>query len=102
MIGLTSSLTSFLEFNAVGGAATYTVASSKEKSRLDGQAPTRVLEESEAAGYAMGALVFTVTGEIPETLTFHRSYSLIRQLVQGDIDAPYARKVEVVGDLPLN
>ena len=78
------------------------VASSKEKSRLDGQPPTRVLEEQEAAGAAMGALVFTVTGEIPETLVFHRTYSLVRQLVQGQIDAPYARKVDVVGDLPLN
>lgn len=101
VIGLTSSLTSFFEFNDNGGAARYTVASSKEKSRLDGEPPTRILDETVAAGAAAGALVFTVSGELPENLLFHRTYSLVRQLVQGEIDAPYARKVDIVGDLPL-
>ena len=101
VIGLTSSLTSFYEFNDNGGAANYTVASSKEKSRLDGEPPRRILDETVAAGAAAGVLVFTVSGELPENLVFHRTYSLVRQLVQGEIDAPYARKLDVVGNLPL-
>jgi hypothetical protein len=102
VIGLTSSLSSFLEFNVDGGAASYTVASNKDKSELDGKSPTQVLEETVNAGTAAGALVFTVSGKVPDTLTFHRTYSLVRQVVQGTIDAPYSRKVEVIGELPLD
>jgi hypothetical protein len=101
VVGLTSSLTAFFEFNDDGGVARYTVTSSKEKSKLDGEPPTQVLEETVAAGGAAGALVFTVSGEVPDALTFHRTYTLARQLVQGTIDAPYSRKVDIIGDLPL-
>ncbi len=101
VIGLTSSLTSLFEFND-SGAVRYTFASSKEKSKLAGKPPTQVLEESVTAGVEAGALVFTVSGKVPDTLTFHRTYSLVRQQVQGTIDAPYSRKVDVRGELPLD
>ncbi len=101
VIGLTSDLTSFTAYTATGGGATYTVASSREKSKLGGQSPSRILEEKVLAGGAAGFLVFTVSGKVPKDLVFHRTYTLVRQAVQGDIDAPYTRKVDVVGNLPL-
>jgi hypothetical protein len=101
VVGLASALTSFTAYTATGAAATYTIANNKEKSELGGEAPSRVLEEKVLEGAHAGFLVFTVSGKIPKDLVFHRVYTLVRQAVAGDIDAPYSRKVDVVGDLPL-
>jgi len=101
VIGLTSTLTSYAVYSAAGAGATYTPSSSKEKSELDGKRPTTVIDEKGQAGFAAGFLVFTLKGELPKNLDFHRTYELQRSAVLGDVKAPFERTLDIEGRLPL-
>ncbi len=101
VVGVSSSLTAYAAYSAAGAGATYVVTSSREKSELDGQRPTKIIDENKSAGFAAGFLVFTLDGELPDALTFHRTYQLQRQAIVGDVEAPYGRSVDIVGELPL-
>ena len=91
VIGLASTLTSFAVYGDAGAGATYTVASSKEKSELGGSLRRRVIEESGCwRVLAAGILVFTVqrrAAEGPRPSTGPTRSS--GRAVAGDIDAPY-------------
>ena len=102
VVGVSSALTSYAVYSASGAGATYVVTSSKEKSELDGERPTEIVDANGSAGFAAGFLVFTLDGRLPKALTFHRTYQLQRQAIVGDVRAPYALTVDIVGNLPLS
>ena len=102
MVGLASTLTAYSVYDATGAGATYAIIGSKEKSELDGNRPTRVIDGKQDAGFAAGFLVFTLDGKLPSSLDFHRTYQLQRSAILGKIDAPYERTLDISGKLPLS
>ena len=102
VVGLSSNLTSYAVYSATGAGATYLATSSKEKSELDGKRPTTIIDESGSAGFAAGFLVFTLDRRLPNALTFHRTYQLQRQAIVGDVRAPFALTIDIVGNMPLS
>lgn len=101
-VGLATDLSAYSAYQATGGGASYVAVSSKEKSELAGERPTRVIDGKGRGGFSAGFLVFTVEGEVPPAVMFRRTYELQRSAVLGDIDAPYSRTLDITGRLPLD
>lgn len=84
-----------------GATAAYSVASSTDLTRLDGEEPRTVLNLSEIGGAASGVYVFDIDGSIPKDLLVLRRYVLELGSVVGDVDAPDRQQAKIGGKVPL-
>jgi hypothetical protein len=102
VVGLTTNLSDYaIQGEGDRALATYQVATSRDRTRLGGERPIRVLQEGAQGSINRGFLVFDIDGKIPRQLDYRRTYQVKLTSVRGDIDTKDSIKLDVAGRLPL-
>lgn len=98
---LSTTLLGYQKVNLEGGSAIYTIDSTKDLTRLGGERATRTLGPYSEAGVSSGALVFDVSGKVPDKLSVLREYKLTLSGQSGDIDPAPVLTTKIGGEVPL-